>query len=99
MSRAERVEAVPPGLDIDLNQESDSEYGGGPVGVAAHASASRRRDRSRTVRRYLLVGDLSALVGAFAALQVIFPAQSVDDRLSLDSELLQIGRASCRERV
>jgi exopolysaccharide biosynthesis polyprenyl glycosylphosphotransferase len=59
------------------------------AGVAARTSGSgRRRDRSRTVRRSLHVADLCALVVSFVVLQLIFPAQSMDDRLSLDSELL-----------
>ena len=44
--------------------------------------------RGRAVRRSLSVADLTALVTAFVALQVVFPAQASNDRLALDSEAL-----------
>ena len=66
--------------------ERDSATTGGRPRAAAHSA--RRRDRGRSVRRYLLVADLTALVIAFAALQLVFPAQATGDRLALDGELL-----------
>jgi exopolysaccharide biosynthesis polyprenyl glycosylphosphotransferase len=50
-------------------------------------SATRRPDRGRTVRRSLLVADLTGLALAFVALELRFPAQAVNDSLSFDSEL------------
>jgi exopolysaccharide biosynthesis polyprenyl glycosylphosphotransferase len=50
-------------------------------------SATRRRGRGRSVRRSLLVADLTGLAVAFVALELRFPAQAVNDSLNFDSEL------------
>jgi len=55
---------------------------------SAAPGPSHRRDRGRAVRRSLFVADLTALVTAFVALQVVFPAQASNDRLALDGEAL-----------
>jgi exopolysaccharide biosynthesis polyprenyl glycosylphosphotransferase len=55
---------------------------------AAATSNRRRHDRGRAVRRSLLVADLTALIAAFAALQLLFPAQSMNDQLPFDSEVI-----------
>ncbi|MGH3137945.1 MAG: sugar transferase [Gaiellaceae bacterium] len=59
-----------------------------PAGTTTARPDRRRDHRSRAVRRSLLVADLTALAIAFALLQLFFPAQAMDDRLSLDGELL-----------
>ncbi len=86
MSSRARVQAIEPVLD------SAPPRGPEPTerdvdGFRA-AGVVRRRDRGRAVRRSLLGADLAALVTAFVALQVVFPAQASNDRLSLDSEAL-----------
>ncbi len=82
-----RPQAARSVLDSDVTRDgarADHDHSG----HRASASHSRRRERGRSVRRYLLFADLTALVVAFAALQVIFPAQATSDRLALDGELL-----------
>ena len=88
MTPADPAQAPQPVLDPSVTRDSGVE----PVRDVAGAlvptsSPSQRRDRGRAVRRSLLVADLTALAIAFVALQLIFPAQAMDDRLSLDGEL------------
>ena len=61
--------------------DDDRSVGGARPQRAAGIEAAR-------VRRSLLVADLTALVTAFVALQLVFPAQASNDRLALDSEAL-----------
>ncbi len=88
MSSRFPVRMAPPHPD----QESD--HGRGQTApkaqsLATAATSSRRRhDRDRTVRHALLVADMTALVSAFAVLQVVFPAQAVNDRLGSTSEIV-----------
>ena len=87
MSSSERAHATPSVLDRGLPREGlGTAYDRGLA--AASQSGRRRRERSRGVRRYLLVADLAALAVAFASLQLVFPAQAMDDRLALNGELL-----------
>jgi exopolysaccharide biosynthesis polyprenyl glycosylphosphotransferase len=76
-------------FDAGSSREGSVERNFEAAGIAARTSRSgRRRDRSRAVRRSLHVADLTALVVSFVVLQLVFPAQAMNDRLPLDSELL-----------
>ena len=84
--RRRRVSAVSPArasasagpvLDSDATRERRADRPRPSVAAASAPHAARRRDRGRSVRRYLLVADLTALAVAFAALQFIFPAQAI----------------------
>jgi len=78
-----------PDLDRRAGRQDPVASGAPAAGGPAPTSAPRRpRDRNQTVRQMLLIGDLTALVVSFVVLQAIFPAQTVGDRVSLDSELL-----------
>ena len=89
MSPEERAQAARPVLEADSARDVGVQPVDDLVGVPALASRSgRHHDRGRAVRRSLLIADLTALVVAFGALQLFFPAQAMDDRLSLNSELL-----------
>lgn len=89
MSTGDRAQTARFVLDAGPTRNSSVQLENALVRVPASTSRSRhRRDRSRAVRRSLLVADLTALAVAFAALQLIFPAQAMGDPLSLDGELL-----------
>jgi exopolysaccharide biosynthesis polyprenyl glycosylphosphotransferase len=81
--RARAPEHAPPDFLGD-----DDELTTNVVGLPSRSiSATRRRDRGRTVRRSLLVADLTGLAVAFVALELRFPTQAVNDPLNFDSEL------------
>ena len=87
MSPRDRVQARPV-LDSDPTRDHEQTQRNVDGLRAVPNALRRRRDRGRTVRRSLLGADLVALVTAFVALQVVFPAQASNDRLSFDREAL-----------
>lgn len=89
MTPADRGQAAPSVRQAVPPQDSGARPADDLVGVlAASARCGHRRDRSRTVRRYVLVADLTALAVAFGALQLIFEGSDMNDRVSVNSELL-----------
>jgi exopolysaccharide biosynthesis polyprenyl glycosylphosphotransferase len=88
VTSVDRAPAAQPVLDAGVSRDDHEGQGTKVVGIPPRAlSPTRRRDRGRTVRRSLLLADLTGLVVAFVALELRFPAQAVNDRLALDSEL------------
>jgi len=89
VSPEDRAHAVQPVLEADPTRDNGAKSADDLVRVPVPTSRlGRGRDRGRAVRRSLLVADVTALVVAFAALQLIFPAPATDDRVSFDGELL-----------
>ncbi len=88
MRLRDRVQVAGPVLDSNPNGGGRPTVAEGARPGAPSAATRRRHDRGRAVRRSLLVADVTALLVAFVVLQILFPAQSMNDRVGLDSEAL-----------
>ena len=89
MSSEDQAQTTRPVFDEDPPRDTGAQPVDDVVRVLVSTSRSGQRlDKGRTVRRTLLIADMIALVASFVALQLIFPASTMGDRVSFDAELL-----------